>query len=87
MARLQHRPGRKSNYLKSLNNDYHREVKRRAAIRDGFQCRDCGTRLNLELHHLSYYHNGESIVGKELEHMDKVITLCESCHQKRHNKK
>ena len=87
MARLKSKPGRKSNYLKSLNNDYHREVRRRAFLRDGFQCRDCHTKLRLELHHLTYYINGESIVGKELDHMECVITLCENCHQKRHGKK
>jgi len=44
MARLNHKAGRKSNYLKSLNNDYHREVRRRAFFRDGFKCVDCGDR-------------------------------------------
>ena len=81
MARLNHRKGRKSNYVKTLNNDYHREVKRKVHLRDGFKCCDCGTKLNLELHHLSY-----KFKGSELEHMETVVTLCGSCHQKRHNK-
>lgn len=81
MARLQHRKGRKSNYVKSLNTDYHREVRRRALIRDGFQCVDCNTKLNLELHHISYAHR-----GCELDYMEDVVILCEKCHQKRHKK-
>ena len=81
VARLQHKKGRKSNYSKTLNNDYHREVRRKALLRDNFMCKDCGSKLNLELHHLTYLHK-----GNELEFMQDVVILCGICHQKRHNK-
>lgn len=82
MGRLNHKRGRKSNYLVSLNNnEYHREVKRKAALRDRFSCVDCGSRLFLEVHHLNYKY-----VGAELDHLDCVVTLCEKCHAKRHGR-
>jgi hypothetical protein len=83
LSRLQHKPGRKSNYAKSLNNDYHREVKRRALVRDR-HCRyeGCASILYLEAHHITYYVNGESIVSHELEgdNLKWVVTLCGKHH-------
>ena len=84
MSRLQSKKGRKSNYVKSLNNDYHREVRRKALIRDNFECQICKSKLFLELHHKKYYINGVSILGRELEHMEHVVILCGKCHQKQH---
>lgn len=86
MARLQHRPGRRSNYLKSLNNDYHRELRRRVFVRDGFRCKECGSKLYLELHHITYYMNGISILGHELEgdNIKWCVTSCGKCHPKIH---
>lgn len=85
MPRLQHRRGRRSDYLESLNNDYHKELRRRVFIRDGFRCRNerCGSKLFLELHHITYYINGRSIVGHELEddNMKWTVTVCDNCHQ------
>lgn len=80
MARLNNKRGRKSNYLKSLNNDYHRSVRERALLRDGFRCKLCDQRHRLELHHISYEHQ-----GNELEHMETVVILCETHHQEAHN--
>jgi len=76
MSRVQHRKGRKSNYLKSLQNDNHLEVRRRALLRDGFACKLCGVKIKLELHHIDYRY-----LGKELENMQWVVVLCEDCHQ------
>ena len=86
MARLQHKKGRKSNYSKSLNNEYWREVRRKVLLRDDFKCVQCGSKLFLEVHHSTYYVNGLSIVGCELEHLEKLMTLCSNCHKKIHNK-
>ncbi len=87
IARLSHRRGRKSNYVKSLNNDNHREVKRRAMLRDGFQCREygCNCKIGLELHHITYYLNGKSYIGQELENLQWVVILCGTHHQNVHN--
>lgn len=83
MSRLQHTRGRKSNYVKSLDNAYHREVKRRALVRDrGCRYEGCASKLYLEAHHITYYVNGQSIVGHELEgdNLKWVVTLCSEHH-------
>lgn len=87
MARLKHNrhawadPG-KAKYLKSLNTDYWREVKRMVHLRDHFACVDCGSKLKLEVHHLTYAHR-----GLELEHLEDCVTVCETCHKKRHKRR
>lgn len=54
---------------------------------NGHRCQFCGKTYTLEVHHLTYYdENGQSIVGREAEHLDKLITLCGECHQKQHRK-
>lgn len=87
MARLKHKRGRKSNYVKSLDNDNHREVKRKALIRDDFQCQNegCSSTIFLELHHITYWLNGQSIIGNELLNLQWVVIVCENCHQKIHD--
>lgn len=85
MSRLKHKRGRKSNYLKSLNTDYHREVRRKVLIRDNFKCKICESTLFLELHHISYYVNSENIVGKELQYLEWLVILCAECHQLVHD--
>ena len=86
MARLKHKRGRPSNYRKSLqqNPDWEK-VKRKTRIRDGFQCVLCPSKIRLEAHHTTYKVDGESIVGKELEHLEVVVTVCEKCHQEIHS--
>jgi 5-methylcytosine-specific restriction endonuclease McrA len=84
MSRLQHKRGRKSNYSLSLNTEYWKEVKLIIRARDR-RCK-CGSILFLEVHHKTYYINGESIIGREKEHLDCLILLCSECHQKEHNK-
>lgn len=85
MSRLQHKKGRKSNYTKLIGDDYHKEVRRRVLIRDGFSCRNrgCGSKLYLEVHHITYYVAGESIVGHELEgdNLKWLVSLCANCHE------
>ena len=85
MSRLQHKKGRKSNYVKRLvNNPDWEEAKRKVRIRDGHKCQMCGKDFNLEIHHKIYKVNGQSIVGHELEHLDCLVTLCGDCHSKVH---
>lgn len=90
-ARLKHKKGRKSNYVKSLNNEYWREVKRRVLVRDR-SCRNiingkiCESKLYLERHHVTYYtETGINIRGKELNYLKYVILVCSDCHDKIHN--
>ena len=87
MSRLRHRRGRRSVYVKSLSrNQYWEKVAREVRIRDGHRCVVCGARYPLEVHHRTYRVDGRSILGHELEHLDSLVTLCASCHQKVHDK-
>ncbi len=83
MARLNHKRGRKSNYVKSLNNSSHKEGKRLALQRDGSKCRRCSSTTNLEYHHISYH-----ISGKELEkdNLKWTVIVCGKCHESIHKK-
>lgn len=81
MARLANKKGRKSNYAKSLDTEMWRETRRRILLRDKFMCVDCGSKLFLEVHHLTYKFKGD-----ELNNLDTLITLCSDCHKKRHGK-
>jgi 5-methylcytosine-specific restriction endonuclease McrA len=80
VSRLQHKRGRKSNYSKSLNNPNHKEVRRRALLREGFKCKVCPAKIRLELHHIDY-----NFLGKELDNMNWVVILCDKHHQEAHN--
>lgn len=87
MSRLQHRPGRRSKYVGSLQSPQWQEVCRRVRLRDGHRCQLCGKGWTLEVHHLTYRDaSGRSIVGREAEHLDCLITLCAACHQKAHDR-
>ncbi|MBX9187409.1 MULTISPECIES: HNH endonuclease [Bacteroides] len=87
MGRLQHKRGRPSNYRKLLShNPYWEEVKREVRIRDGHCCQQCGKTYCLEIHHKTYRVNGVSIVGRELDFLDCLVTLCEDCHARVHGR-
>lgn len=54
---------------------------RRARIlkRDNYQCKMCGTGMNLSVHHIRY----PKEFGKEPD--DDLITVCDSCHKMIHD--
>jgi 5-methylcytosine-specific restriction endonuclease McrA len=83
MSRLQHKKGRKSTYALSLKNQNWQDVRKLIIARDR-KCQHCGSVLFLEVHHKTYYENGVSIVGNELNHLNKLILLCAKCHQNEH---
>ena len=87
MTRLQHKRGRPSNYRLQLRSPYWENVARQVRNRDGHRCRKCGGTVNLEVHHTPYYdEKGRSIVGREADYLDKLITLCAECHKQEHRK-
>jgi 5-methylcytosine-specific restriction endonuclease McrA len=55
-------------------------------MRDGHRCTMCGKAYDLEIHHKTYNVNGRSIVGREMDFLYCLTTLCEDCHAKVHNK-
>lgn len=84
MGRLQHKRGRPSNYRLQLKGEYWEEVKRKVRIRDGHRCVCCGKQTGFEVHHITYYVNGKTIVGNELEHLEWLALTCEDCHDEIH---
>ncbi len=56
----------------------YRELRRQVLRRDGWHCQDCGSRTNLETHHLRFRSQG----GTDTE--ENLITLCSDCHAQRH---
>ena len=77
--------GRPSKYLKSLkSDDTWNEARRKVKIRDRHQCRICGEKVGLEVHHITYFINGVSIRGNELENLKWLITVCRKDHEAIH---
>lgn len=55
--------------------------KRAARLRvDCYRCTECGSRDNLNVHHLTYDNRGD-------ERMGDLVTLCGACHSKLHSGK
>lgn len=63
-------------YVAYLNSKAWDELRTRRLIFDDFQCRICGSRSNLQVHHLCYPAHGN--FGTEPIH--DLITLCKNCH-------
>lgn len=62
-------------YKEYLESAEWREKRQKRLLMDGYRCRFCGTRLNLQVHHKTYAKGlGEEDVGLDL------ITLCKDCH-------
>ena len=68
-------------YKSFLNSKYWKQVKSIVLQRDNFTCRGCGSKVNLEVHHLTYKNH-----YKEHEHLDDLATLCRNCHELSHAK-
>jgi hypothetical protein len=54
-----------------------RRRRNRAVRRAGFRCEDCGRRVALQVHHLTYLHRGR-------ERRRELVALCRHCHNVRH---
>ena len=62
-------------------------VRRKVMARAQYCCEDCGRKVPLELHHLTYtfvdqYHVAEAIFGYETA--EDLDALCRGCHHQRH---
>lgn len=80
--------GRPSKYLVSLRSDPDWEiVKRKIKLRDKHQCRICGLKVGLEIHHITYFVDGKSIRGCELQNLKWLITVCKTHHKEIHDNK
>lgn len=67
-------------YRESLKAERWKILRAKAIFRDGAQCRHCGGRHKLEVHHLTYARRGHERLGD-------LITLCNVCHDTAHGRK
>ena len=68
------------------NDDYYqttvwRKLKKKRQRIDGYKCAQCGSAINLCVHHIKY----PAVWGMEDVEMD-LVTLCSECHAKVHSK-
>lgn len=54
------------------------EIRKRVLFRDGFKCKTCGSRENLEVHHVIPLSKGGTNT------LDNLVTLCRKCHEAIH---
>ena len=62
-----------------LDPDSYLKLHREALERDGWRCQVCGTKQNLQVHHLKF----RSQCGGDEE--QNLITLCATCHARIHH--
>jgi RNA-directed DNA polymerase len=55
------------------------ELHRKVLMRDGWRCQQCGSSINLQVHHI----RSRSKLGDDNE--ENLITLCADCHVARHS--
>jgi hypothetical protein len=67
----------KAEYAEYLRSDHWLELRRTYRAERPWQCRSCGEKKRLDLHHLTYKRLGK-------EHLDDLTPLCRSCHQAKH---
>jgi 5-methylcytosine-specific restriction endonuclease McrA len=56
-------------------------VRNQVLERDGWRCQDCGAMRDLQVHHMK----SRSQLGGDVT--QNLITLCASCHGKRHGRR
>ncbi len=54
------------------------ELRRRVLERDGWRCQNCGSSINLQIHHMK----ARSKCGDDA--VSNLIALCASCHRLEH---
>jgi len=60
-----------------LNTDWWKAIRLERIRLDDMKCHDCGSSMNLNVHHVSYERLGR-------EDMADLVTLCKACHKRRH---
>ena len=73
--------GRPSKYMKDLKeNPNWEEAKRKIRMRDNYACQNCGTKKDLETHHITYKVGNVNIFHKELDYLECLVLVCGACH-------
>lgn len=68
-------------YSDFLQTPYWKAIAEKVRQRAGFKCQMCNSNEGLHVHHRTYEHHGD-----EIHHMEDLICLCHSCHEKYHIK-
>ena len=76
-AKTKPKPKRSDEYRAYFKSKSWQRKRAKVIFRDGAQCRACGSRESLEVHHLIYARFTE-------EWLEDLITLCEKCHKAIH---
>jgi 5-methylcytosine-specific restriction endonuclease McrA len=61
-----------------LDPDLYEQLREKVLRRDGWRCQNCGSMVNLEVHHQEFRSQG----GEDSE--GNLITLCAGCHSLLH---
>jgi 5-methylcytosine-specific restriction endonuclease McrA len=61
-----------------LDREKYEALRRRVLERDGWRCQRCGSRTELQVHHLKL----RSQLGHDA--LENLITLCAGCHRHQH---
>ena len=67
-------------YSEFLQSEEWKELREKVKSRDCFRCRECRSRFDLQVHHLTYEHGW-------LCDERYLVTLCRECHERKHNDK
>ncbi len=62
-----------------LDREEYEQLSRQVLRRDCWRCQQCGSRINLEVHHIQL----RSQSGDDVE--ENLITLCSECHDQIHS--
>jgi len=65
---------------------YTSDIRNLIRLRDNYTCQSCGLyyrgdKKNLHAHHLDKEMEGSKCPEWDKEHMDRLVTLCQSCHK------
>lgn len=71
---------KKRRYYEYIVSEDWKKLRQKRLQMDGHICQHCRTGINLQVHHTSYRRLGQP------EEIEDIITLCESCHYKVHEK-
>lgn len=78
--KLEKSESRKEQYHQQLEHPMWTKKREVILKRDNYQCRICGSKHNLQVHHIKYSNDKKAWEYPNLD----LITLCEECHKKVH---
>lgn len=61
-----------------LHSEHWQNKRKETLLKQGKNCRVCGSDENINIHHRRYKYNGESVLGKEINQI--LLPLCRDCH-------